>query len=207
MNSGLGTLAVAVVATMVAAATAMAQQGERNPADIAPSAERCVGLPDGAARIACYQQALGPGAASSRPTDAWRLVRSRDPRGGPDAVSMMRTADTAASDLDLAGVMLRCGEQGPQMRVVVLTPFPLRARPEVVIATAASELRFDATVVPPGAELLLPTDPAVLAAGPLRAVRQIAIRINEAGSTIKGNVVIEGLGTALATLSANCANR
>ncbi len=194
---------------MALATSAFAQPGERNPTDIPASLERCAGLADAAARIQCYQRALGqpasPGTVPPKPADGWRLVRSRDPRGGPDAVSVMRTADTAASDLDLAGVLLRCGDQGPEMRVVVLTPFPPRARPEVTIAVGTREMRFDATVVPPGAELLLPQD--VLADAQLRSAREISIRINTAGAAIKGAVTIEGLNTALATLAVNCANR
>src|SRR5205807_632099 len=123
--------------------TAPAQQGERNPGTIATPGEGCAGLADAAARIQCYQRALGqpatPGVAPQKPADAWRLVRSRDPRGGPDAVSIMRTADTAASDLELAGLLLRCGEHAPEMRVVVLTPFPPRARPEITITAGASK--------------------------------------------------------------------
>jgi hypothetical protein len=188
---------------------AAAQRGERAPADIPASLERCAGVADASARIQCYQRALGqpvgPGTAPQKPPEGWRLVRSRDPRGGPDAVSMMRTADTAVSDLELAGVVLRCGEPRPELRVVMLTPLPPRARPAVTIGAGTREMRFDATVIPPGAELLLPPD--ALADGPLRSAREISIRIDTAGTTIKGAVVVEGLDTALAALAVNCANR
>jgi hypothetical protein len=207
--SGPVTFGLVTFGLLVLAASASAQLRERNPTDIPASLERCAGIADASARIQCYQRALGqpasPGAVPPKPADGWRLVRSRDPRGGPDAVSMMRTADTAVSDLELAGVLLRCGEQSPEMRIVVLTPFPPRARPEVTIAVGTRELRFDATVVPPGAELLLP--PEVLADAQLRSAREISIRINTGGTAIKGTVVIEGLNAALATLSANCAAR
>jgi len=203
---GLATFGLTALTT-----SAFAQLGERNPTDIPASLERCAGITDASARIQCYQRALGqpasPGAMAQKPADGWRLVRSRDPRGGPDAVSMMRTADTAVSDLELAGVLLRCGEQAPEMRVVLLTPLPPRARPEVTITAGASQLRFEASVIPPGAELLLPQDARALADGPLRSTRAIAIRIDAAGATIKGSVVVEGLHAALATLSANCAAR
>ena len=193
------------------AASALAQPGDRSPADIPTSVERCAGIADGAARIQCYQRALGPPSAApgtaQTPAGAWRLVRSRDPRGGPDAVSMMRTADTAVSDLELAGVLLRCGELAPEMRVVLLTPLPPRARPEITITAGASQLRFEASVIPPGAELLLPQDARALADGLLRSTRAIAIRIDTGGAAIKGSVVVEGLHAALATLSANCAAR
>jgi hypothetical protein len=102
-------------------------------------------------------------------------------------------------------VLLRCGEFRPELRVVMLTPFPPRARPVVTIGAGAREMRFDATVIPPGAELLLPPD--ALADGPLRSAREISIRIDTAGSTIKGAVVIEGLDAALAALAVNCASR
>jgi hypothetical protein len=38
----------------------------------------------------------------------WHLVRTRNPYGGADAISIMRTADASRSDLDLAGLMIRC---------------------------------------------------------------------------------------------------
>jgi hypothetical protein len=206
------TLGASMFGLLALAASASAQLGERNPADIPTSVERCAGIADGAARIQCYQRALAPPSAGApgtaqKPADAWRLVRSRDPGGGPDAVSMMRTADTAVSDLELAGVLLRCGELAPEMRVVLLTPLPPRARPEITITAGASQLRFEASVIPPGAELLLPQDARALADGLLRSTRAIAIRIDTGGAAIKGSVVVEGLHAALATLSANCAAR
>jgi hypothetical protein len=204
---GIGAAAVGLwLAALVICVSA--QQRDRNP-EIPASVERCAGIADASARIKCYQRALGqpvsPSTVPPKPPDGWRLVRSRDPRGGPDAVSMMRTADTAVSDLEFAGVVLRCGEARPELRLVVLTPLPPRARPAVAIAAGAREMRFDATVIPPGAELLLPPD--ALADAPLRSAREISIRIDTAGSTIKGAVVIEGLDAALAALTVNCANR
>src|SRR5437899_1091146 len=48
----------------------------------------------------------------------WRLVRTPNPRGGADAVSIMRTADSSRSDIDLAGMAVRCGEIGAEVLVV-----------------------------------------------------------------------------------------
>src|ERR1700744_1094084 len=39
----------------------------------------------------------------------WRLVKTPNPNGGPEAVSVMHVSDTAKSDLSLAGLTLRCG--------------------------------------------------------------------------------------------------
>ncbi len=99
--------ATAVVATTFGQAVAQ-QDG---------NLEHCRALTDDAARLRCYEaatkpstnavpQALGPAGGT------WRLVRTRNPTGGPEAVSIMQTADIAKSDLDLAGMMLRCGKAG-----------------------------------------------------------------------------------------------
>src|SRR5262245_15718687 len=67
----------------------------------------------------------GPNAAQSAISTAtsggtWRLVRTPDPRGGPDAVSIMQTADAARSDMDLVGLTLRCSDTGFDILVVFL---------------------------------------------------------------------------------------
>jgi hypothetical protein len=134
----------------------------------------------------------------------WRLVRTRNPRGGDDAVSMMRTANISASDLEFAGAMLHCGDNGLEFLLVVITPFPPRARPEIAITAGANELHFAGTVIPPGAELLLPMGARELAAGPLHAARSMAIKITLADVTIKGEVAIDGLEAAINTLANSC---
>ena len=70
----------------------------------------------------------------------WHLLRTANPRGGPDAVSMSHTADINRSDLDLAGMMLRCGENGVEVIIVVVTPFSPHARPDVSIGTASERM-------------------------------------------------------------------
>ena len=68
-----------------------------------------------------------------KPASGWHLVRTANPRGGPDAVSISHTADISRSDLDLAGLMLRCGEKSVEVMIVVVTPLSPRARPDVTI--------------------------------------------------------------------------
>ena len=50
---------------------------------------------DQAGRLRSFEGAKPYGAQSAVPTSAgtWRLVRTATPRGGPDAVSIMQTAD------------------------------------------------------------------------------------------------------------------
>jgi hypothetical protein len=139
--------------------------------------------------------------------DDWHLIRSKNPRGGPDAVSMSRIADLTRSDFDLAGLMLRCGEQNLEVVIVVVTPFPPRARPSVTIGADGKEWRFDASVVPPGAELLLPKEATSLATGPWQLGHELAVKVSSSEQSFGGVIPIEGLGNALTTLSRNCPAR
>ena len=80
------------------------------------------------------------------------------------------------SDLDLAGMMLKCGEHGTEVVVVALAPFPPRARPEVTISALGKEWRFAVSIVPPGAELLLPAEASHLAAGPWQSAPELSVQ-------------------------------
>src|SRR5215831_14608371 len=117
---------LAAAAALCAPVPALTQDDPRGPADIPASIERCPSIADSRARLQCYERALlgkGSPTASAPPTaaaQAWRLVRTRNPRGGDDAVSMMRTADISASDLEFAGAMLRCGDNGLEFLLVVI---------------------------------------------------------------------------------------
>src|SRR5579863_2562545 len=55
----------------------------------------------------------------------WQLVRIRNPRGGPDTVSIMHSAEISRSDIALAGMVLRC-TTAPDVDtiVVVVEPWP-----------------------------------------------------------------------------------
>jgi hypothetical protein len=199
---------LAAFAALSAPIPALAQNNEGRPADIPASIERCPSIADGRARLQCYERALlgkGPASApATAATQSWRLVRTRNPRGGDDAVSMMRTADISASDLEFAGAMLRCGDNGLEFLLVVIKPFPPRSRPAIAITAGANELHFEANVIPPGAELLLPIGARALAAGPLHAERSMAVKISFAEVTIKGQLALDGLDTAMVTLTSNC---
>jgi hypothetical protein len=160
--------------------------------------------------LAALSLLAGPASADTQnPTLAggWRLLRTTNPRGGPDAVSVTHTADLLQSDLDLAGVMLRCAEKGVEILVVVVTPFPPRAKPDVVVGTNGREWRFNAQVVTPGAELLLPAEAVSLASGPWQRAHHLAVKVTSQDRSFQGVIPIEGLAEALATLTANCPTR
>jgi hypothetical protein len=138
-------------------------------------------------------------------TNGWRLVRSADPSGGPDAISVDHTADVSRSDLDFAGLMLRCGAQAPEVAIIALTPFTPRAKPNVTISANGKDWRFVAQVVPPGAELLLPQEATTLAYGPWQHAHELSITVTSPEQSFAGLVPIDGLPEALTALTANCA--
>lgn len=138
------------------------------------------------------------------PAGGWSLIRTANPRGGADLVSMIHTADTTRSDVNLAGLMLQCSELHPEVIVVVLSPFSPRAHPTVIIGVNHAESRFEARVVSAGAGLLLPADASALAAGPWQSAHELAVEVSSQEQSFAGVIPIDGLSAALVKLSANC---
>jgi len=182
--------------------------------------EHCRTIADDAARLRCYEdatskpspppqvstppqmssvpQVLGPGAR------VWRLVRTPNPAGGKEAVSIMQTADIVKSDIDLAGLTVRCGENNLETLVVLLTPLPPRAHPKVTVSAGGASEDFTGTVVPPGAEVLLPQEASALASGPWTAAPELSVQVENDAERVKGVIPLAGLGAALPMLLANC---
>lgn len=134
----------------------------------------------------------------------WRLVRTPNPHGGPDAISIMHTADPSRSDLDLAGLMIRCNGNSTEVVVVLLRPFPLRARPHVLLGEPGHETRLEATIAVPGTAVLLPGDGKLLVSGLWQAKSDLFIRIEYEQTTVAGVVALAGLQSAFKALTANC---
>src|SRR5262249_14323870 len=104
---------------------------------------------------------------AAQPHSDWRLVRTPNPRGGEDAVSIMHTPDPFRSDPDFAGVMVRCSDRGIEVLVILLQAFSLRARPQVAVSGGgAAVARFTGTIAAPGTAILLPAEARALVDGP-----------------------------------------
>ena len=144
-------------------------------------------------------------ALSSELAGGWHLVRTHNPNGGADAISIMHTADTSRSDLDLAGLMIRCSETSAEVVIVLLPALPFRTRPHVTLGKPGDETQFEATVAPPGTAVLLPRDATTLVSGPWQALEDLFIRIDDGQSTIRGVVKLAGLEAAFKELQASCA--
>lgn len=147
---------------------------------------------------------MATAASGSELAQGWRLVRTHNPRGGADAVSIMHTADTSRSDIDLAGLMIRCRKDDAEIVVVLIRPFSVKARPLVVFGRPDSETRFKATVAAPGTAILLPRDAASLLHGPWQTLNELFIGVEDGQTKIHGVVALAGLQGAFKQLIANC---
>jgi len=167
----------------------------------------CLSAADQTARLRSFEEATSYGAQSTvfaaTNADTWRLVRTPNPRGGPDAVSIMQMADTARSDIDLVGLTLRCSDTGFDVLVVFLRPFPPRTRPKVRLTTGATTVHLEATVLPPGAAISLPAEAATLVKGS-QSSSELAVEVEDDGNATRGVISLAGLGPALSLLTSNC---
>ncbi len=134
----------------------------------------------------------------------WRLVRTPNPRGGPEAVSIMHTADISRSDLGLAGLMVRCNGGRSELAIVLLNAFPLRAHPRVIFGDPGHETQFDATIGPPGTAVILPGDPKVVVGNAWQAESDLFIHVIDGPTKISGVVPLAGLQAAFTLLMSNC---
>ena len=166
---------------------------------------------DQTARLRSFEEATPYGAQSAVPaaTNAgtWRLVRTPNPRGGPDAVSIMQTADTARSDIDLVGLTLRCSDTGFDVLVVFLKPFPPRTHPKVKLTSGGTTVHLEAAVIPPGAAISLPAEVATLVKGSWQSSSELAIEVEGDGNATRGFISLAGLAPALSLLASNCPMR
>jgi hypothetical protein len=132
-------------------------------------------------------------------------VAAHQPNGGPDAVAIMRTADTTQSDPDLAGLMIRCREKpGLEVVLALLRPFPPRSKKDVVVNLGATESILHAETSTPGIALVLPIDATFFTIGPWRHLKQLSVEIRDPESNVRGVIPLDGIAPALAKLSASC---
>jgi hypothetical protein len=169
---------------------------------------RCLSIAAAAARLHCFEAAVGDRLQSrSSPVEMgmWRLVRTADPRGGPDAVSIMHTADVLRSDSDIAGVTLRCADNSIEALVIVIEPRPPQARPRVTLNSTGNQESYEATVVAPFTALLLPQEAAVMISGLAQSgAPELSIGVSDEATGVQGVVELAGLRPALNGLRGIC---
>lgn len=158
----------------------------------------------------CDRQAAEQLSSASRITaleGGWRLVRTKNPSGGRDAVSVMHVADSLKSDASFAGLNLQCGPKGVEIILVTLERRSRGDRPKVALSTTGSRREFEATVIQSGEALLLPQTAADLAAHDWQTSPQLSVEIEAGPAPIRGVIPIMGLAVAMKTLTENCSVR
>lgn len=136
----------------------------------------------------------------------WRLVRTPDPRTGregKDIVSIMATAELSGSDIDFAGLDLRCGDQDFDVLIFLISPLPPQARPAIAI----NGKKFHGNVVSPGTAILLSKEASKLAREQWRSFPNLTVEVDNDGTKTHGMVSLEGFSTALKTLMGTCSTR
>jgi hypothetical protein len=142
---------------------------------------------------------------SSELSDGWRLLRTHNPKGGADAISITHPADTLRSDLDLVGLMIRCTDKNPEVLVVVLPTLRAGTRPHITVGAAADATEFLGSIAPPGTLVLLPERASILASGQWQAMQDLFVRIDNDKSAIHGVIKLTGLPGAFKQLRSACA--
>jgi len=185
----------------LARATLAFTQERDSPQDF----ERCKAIASDQARLDCLKELLPNGAPTENPSAAWPLIRTPRPNGGPDAVAIVRTADSTQSDPDLAGLMIRCQEKpGLEVLLALLRPFPPRSKKDVVVTLGSTESILHAETSTPGTALVLPLDATIFTIGPWRELKQLSVTIRDSESDVRGVIPLDGIAPALAKLLASC---
>ena len=144
------------------------------------------------------------GTLNSELTNEWHLVRTPNPKGGADAISIMHTPDTARSDIDLAGLMIRCRERGTEVAIALLRAYSVRTKPIVIFGEPGNETRLETTIAAPGTVVLLPGNANALVDGLWRAEKDLFLQIDDGQTPIHGVIPLAGLQAAFKLLTANC---
>jgi hypothetical protein len=176
--------------------------------DVSQGFEKCKVIENDQVRLNCLKNLLSDaseGASASATPDPWPLVRTPHPTGGPDGVAIMRTADTARSDPDMAGLMIRCQEKpGFEVLLALVRPFPPRTKRDVVVASGTSQSVLRAEATSTGTALILPIEATAFTTGPWQGLKELAVTIKDPETEIRGVIPLGGLAPAMAKLAASC---
>jgi hypothetical protein len=176
--------------------------------DVSQDFATCKLIANDQARLSCLKNLLpkpSRGSAASTAHDPWPLVRTPHPRGGPDAVAIMRTADTAQSDPDLAGLMIRCEEKaGFEVLLALVRPLPPLTKRDVVVISGTTQSVLHAKASPTGTALILPIEATSFTTGAWQGMKELAVTIKDPEAEIHGVIPLGGLAPAMAKLATSC---
>ncbi len=176
--------------------------------DISNDFEKCKVIADNQTRLNCLKKLIpGTSADSAAPTanDSWPMVRTPNPKGGPDAVAITKMADTTQSDPDLAGLMIRCAEQrGAEVLLALIRPVPPLSKADVVVTSGTTVSVLHAQASSAGTALILPVEATAFTSGPWRGMKELAVTIKHPETDIRGTIPLDGAAPAITKLLASC---
>lgn len=158
-----------------------------------------------------FARADGLSFAEERLTQAgasrsWNLSIAKGPQGETSA-AIMHTADFDHSDPSLAGLMLRCANQGLDVILISLLPFPPKTHPQVVLQNKTQTVRLTGSVIPTGAGILVPITGEELSRGAWQESPELTVKILDGDTAIQGVVTLAGLPEAANHLESQCSKK
>jgi len=169
--------------------------------------EHCRSIKNELMRTRCYYETNPkPAPPKERPTvsESWQLARTSNPSGGPDSISITKNVNTTPAQ-DIGGLMLRCAEGATtEVLVVLAAPLPPRTHPKVTVVAGSTTSEFIATVVAPGALVLLPEKASALLEQTWQSVPELYVSIAESKRSLQGVIPLDDIGSAMQTLQSNC---
>ncbi len=115
----------------------------------------------------------------------------------------MATAELSDSDVDLAGLDLRCGELDLEVLVFLLSPLRPQARLEITI----NGKKLSGNVISPGTAILLPKEASDLAREQWPSLPNLSVEVQNETAKIHGVISLEGFNIALQRLVETCSTR
>lgn len=132
------------------------------------------------------------------------MIRSQDPSGAR-IVSIARSADPSRSDLDLAGLMIRCMRPGAfEVAVALVTPLPIRTKRTVRLESRRASLTFEGESIAPGSLLLMPPE-AADAINTWKEDDRLTVTIQTSPNAVEGVIPMTGLTAGIRRLTESCA--
>jgi hypothetical protein len=170
--------------------------------------ERCGRISNEHMRMQCFEQnskAAPIPQQQPTPSGTWQLARTPNASGGPDSISITKITSPTPSEQHVAGLMLRCAEGATTAVLIVLAaPLPLHTHPRVAVMAGATTTEFIASVVAPGALVLLPEKASALVEKTWQSVPELTVAIMGEHYSLRGIIPVADIATAIQTLQSNC---
>lgn len=150
-----------------------------------------------------FNHQVQAGTRTTQLPGGWRLVRTPNPAGGPEAVSVLHAADSSGSDIAFAGLTIRCGQPDTEVLLILLNPLVRGSQYRILTKSGSAQTQFEAKAVQGGEVLLLPHGATDLANGSWQTEPELSVDI-ATPSPIHGSLPLAGLPSAMQALSQNC---